>query len=759
MTTLDQLTEDIVSNYATDQVLARGRALFQSGAVHDRYLFDGVDLEAEVREGGRSFNPQTYLEGNELVATCECRESQRATCAHAVALLLAWVNEPASFKREGDLDADDLAELGLDDELELEAPAQPATAPRGVAVIQPFDLEGEVAQMLSLLPVPQLRELAKRYELAIGGNGREAFVKPLAHILSQRETIERVWPGLSRPAQKLLGALPLLRNNNLVYLQHVKPAFQMLDSKAAANFDALLNELKSAGLIFSSQPMFITVPALLAFNLPPDADYGPLHIDHPRLKPQAAAPAPLEFVSLATRLALVLKANPDRFTVRQWPVPLPIEQQIFGFNNWPHYPAEIEALKYDRQALNQIYAKSFGVPPAPSPVIDEAGDELARMAGTTLRADRLDFTLRLFIYLGIVKAAPGQPLNVVERAFNDWLAQPLLDRAVILFAAYANLNTWTELDRLSELHHPAPHLRHLGGMGYGQNYAATLSALSLARAFLLLMLRRVPPERWIDLEAFVARARAFQINPNIWPLVHGAYLDLNGRQPNIANAQDWQEVYGSFLETILTGPLWWQGAIELATRLDRVVAFRLTDLGTRLFGQNLNYTPPSAVETRNRSAVAFLPNGDVALNVEAASTELLGLLTQTCEARSDPAGQLIYRLSPAGVSRLFETGWDDVKLIGTLQKTIGQPLPRAWLESIAQWWANFGTLHLYADVAVIELADDYALSELLAGTSLAKHLLYRFSPRLIAVRAEGVDELRNDLIRKGYTPKTMNNAE
>jgi hypothetical protein len=60
-------------------------------------------------------------------------------------------------------------------------------------------------------------------------------------------------------------------------------------------------------------------------------------------------------------------------------------------------------------------------------------------------------------------------------------------------------------------------------------------------------------------------------------------------------------------------------------------------------------------------------------------------------------------------------------------------------------------------VAVIELADDYALSELLASTSLAKHLLYRFSPRLIAVRAEGVDELRTDLIRKGYTPKTMNN--
>ena len=74
--------------------------------------------------------------------------------------------------------------------------------------------------------------------------------------------------------------------------------------------------------------------------------------------------------------------------------------------------------------------------------------------------------------------------------------------------------------------------------------------------------------------------------------MHGVYLDLNGRQPNMANAQDWQAIYGSFLETILTGPLWWQGAVELATRLDRVAAFRLTEFGARLFGQNLDYVPP-----------------------------------------------------------------------------------------------------------------------------------------------------------------------
>ena len=72
---------------------------------------------------------------------------------------------------------------------------------------------------------------------------------------------------------------------------------------------------------------------------------------------------------------------------RKWPVTQPIEAQI-GLSGWPHYPADLEALKYDKQTLNQCYNKSFGVPPAPSPVIDEARDELARAVGRPTRSVR-----------------------------------------------------------------------------------------------------------------------------------------------------------------------------------------------------------------------------------------------------------------------------------------------------------------------------------------------------------------------------------
>ena len=91
-----------------------------------------------------------------------------------------------------------------------------------------------------------MRDLAKRHQLAMRGNARDAFIAPLAHLLAQRETVEKIWASLSRPAQKLLGVLPLLRVNNWSMCSTCQPGFQMIDGKAAANLNALLDELSSS---------------------------------------------------------------------------------------------------------------------------------------------------------------------------------------------------------------------------------------------------------------------------------------------------------------------------------------------------------------------------------------------------------------------------------------------------------------------------------------------------------------------------------
>ena len=74
---------------------------------------------------------------------------------------------------------------------------------------------------------------------------------------------------------------------------------------------------------------------------------------------------------------------------------------------------------------------------------------------------------------------------------------------------------------------------------------------------------------------------------------------------------------------------------------------------------------------------------------------------------------------------------------------------RALFKSIAD---RFGRVRLYESLTVLQLADDYALRELLANTSLSQHLVYQISPRVVVVRAEAVDTLMEEIVARGYTP-------
>jgi hypothetical protein len=82
-----------------------------------------------------------------------------------------------------------------------------------------------------------------------------------------------------------------------------------------------------------------------------------------------------------------------------------------------------------------------------------------------------------------------------------------------------------------------------------------------------------------------------------------------------------------------------------------------------------------------------------------------------------------------------------------------QPLPAAVRHQWHTWWAHYAQVRWYDDLTLVEFADDYALQELLAQTDLRDHLLFTFSPRLIALHPDTADAFVRQLIKKGYTPK------
>ena len=139
-------------------------------------------------------------------------------------------------------------------------------------------------------------------------------------------------------------------------------------------------------------------------------------------------------------------------------------------------------------------------------------------------------------------------------------------------------------------------------------------------------------------------------------------------------------------------------------------------------------------------------------DLASADPQLVALLVTLGEVRAGRPGTLIGQISAAGVARAFEGGWDAERLLSTLERA-GGAAPAALARQLREWGRRFGEVQLYRGLALIELADDFALNELLANTALSRYLLYRFSPRLVAVRPEGVEALHAELVQKGYTPK------
>ena len=142
-----------------------------------------------------------------------------------------------------------------------------------------------------------------------------------------------------------------------------------------------------------------------------------------------------------------------------------------------------------------------------------------------------------------------------------------------------------------------------------------------------------------------------------------------------------------------------------------------------------------------------------ACQTSAAQPALLGLLATLGELRPGPAGSLVSAPTAQGALRVFQSGWDAQRLIAALEQAAGQPVPAALAEQWREWSGRLGELQVYQGLALLELGDDFAFDELMANTSLSRSLLYRFGPRLAAIRPEAVETLRAELVEKGYTPK------
>jgi hypothetical protein len=123
-------------------------------------------------------------------------------------------------------------------------------------------------------------------------------------------------------------------------------------------------------------------------------------------------------------------------------------------------------------------------------------------------------------------------------------------------------------------------------------------------------------------------------------------------------------------------------------------------------------------------------------------------------ARLEAGGpdRYVYRLDPMVAFSAFRGGATPADLLETWEQTMPQPVPAAFRKAVLTWWASYGQIRLYKGLSLLELHDEFALSELEATTSLGQHILARLSPQLVLVPNKAVDTLLQEFLALGHTP-------
>jgi hypothetical protein len=493
----------------------------------------------------------------------------------------------------------------------------------------------------------------------------------------------------------------------------------------------------------------------------------------------------------------------ERPFYRQSPlVRQPLEDQWAALRGWDHDPAEIQVLARGRYArgsatgdraaparLDRISSATLNwAVTIPAPMYRLGGDDRRLIREVTGHPDpEIEFYYALLEGLGALSGAAGEPIDTDKEALLRFLRLPSADKVRTLWQVWALAEDWGEMG--AGLGTLSSEVRLRRSLAYPQYKATDLyQEWRSGRQAILRYLSLLPEDRWISVKGFLGTV--FQVDPNLLhaqtdPSVWWLESTKTGKQFG-TTFEDWQQSYGRFVLAIIEGPLAWLGMVRLGYRAAEqpvprgktLEAFQLTPAGAFALGRRPTLTRENfdaSLQTATGAAAEpfCVVNDDltVVLAPGRAPLELHDLLHSVGRLLEATPERFLYRLTTDRVFRWVEDTVPDGStprgsspsepaiemLIATIARYAAVPGARTgipvWQEKLRTWGRNYGRLHVYENLTLIELADDYALQELLVSTSLRQHLIYQFSPRLVAIRADAVEDLVQEMETRGYTPR------
>ena len=722
----------------------------------ERQLLCSVDIEIKS--------------ASEWVCHCSCGSSPTTLCAHATALLYHWIARPAAFI----LIADSTSSMkssteeqrpipSVSSQVKSEVSAFEAGGKANAASSMIIRYSTDLTNVLLQLGLSELRGIAREYELVTNGMTKSQLAEKLVETLKQPETVRRVAATLEKSQRQLLAALTLA--GGMITDEDLRSLFERFSLGQPGQLQRVLLVLQGKALLFrTSMSSYATPPlgspggALLDVGW-----YVPIEV---RLSLRVSVPVTsfdVEQEDDKYGVPFLQYAEPYRVLADLLLVGRALDgYQLGSDDNWSlrsQSPRSSESSMYARAAASSDRSVQVQPPEdAPSTALISFLQTVVSRPPGFLR-----FAVRLLRLMNMVyKDEAGKPtLRILQTSAQFLLGSPGMEMLRDLFDLWLHKSSYSDLFDLQN-----EGLRlccRAAPLGIPILRADELDAENReARQMLISLLAQTPLDQWVNFQAFARFV--YRLDPlflqkrqRLFSSPHWWFEQESKRVLKPLQLSDWSRAEMPYIAHLLSGPLHWWGACDIALSSDgRLLAFRLNPLAGWLLNAQMfepTVDEPSPVPA---TALRVISNDEILIPCSTTAWPTIELLETYTQAAGVQQDQLCYHLTPAALSNALGRGLHPARLVELLRS-----LPAAaksegplfeLLKQLEQWLVSYGRVRIYTGVKLLETSDAGVMRELSATTSVDANVVQSIHSNLLVLKTAAFESVVDELKRRGQPP-------
>lgn len=729
-------TEQIKQSFPP-QLIRRALQLYEGGAV-DIYDVeaDGTTLHitASVRERLEEHELSIELDGQSgtVRSYCDCEEG--SGCVHMVAALLAIADETSK------------------------PPVTPQEAQKQRTVT-----------ILDMLTVPQMRKIAKRHKWKLKGTLKADITSQLADYLQAALQDGSLMAGLSPKQARLLAAIHMIHDvNSGVDSAEITATYRSyLNQKGTPK--TLLQDLFESGILakdtYSGSTVYISTVQITAYDIGYIDSNAPVF--NIKLLPasrfgRTTERPPQQPIQHAMMQLGQLASSGLTSAAAEWDEAEDRETNPFFNDNWPMTKKDARTLHASNRYNYMFDERKIDFPVQKKLLDDRSAEMLSNTLGSPDKAEWLFELLiggNLDTFFTSSQHGNTTQYRLQDEQWQTFQAKPEELQIRFFFTGWAA--TGNSKYELRKLLHNYPDWTTWRLISPGLTYSYLHQNIAGAHQTVIRFLGQLAVQSantqndWVQLDQFVKRIG--ELRPHLYQTATGPIawgFSYKGKEVNNEGNRRWANTYGMMVRYLFDGPLYWFGMVDIRESNGRIKAFRLTDLGRWLLApMTTSMAAFVATNAQEPSVVTWQDDGALTLERGYDMGAMLTVINRFMHADATSLGR--YTLDGSRLERAFAAG-EQPATIASAFASIRAPLPDAVRGKIDELHAQYGHVHLYENLTVIEFSDEFALAELRAASVIEPDdIIHEFSPRLVVINDSAADKIIKAMQKKKFTPRVI----